>query len=36
MPARPFLPFANGQLQDGLERDILSDLASFILNKPPK
>lgn len=32
MPARPFLPFANGKLQDGLERDILDDLAGYILH----
>lgn len=35
MPARPFLPFADGHLQDGLETDILAELARFMLGKSP-
>lgn len=33
MPARPFLPFSGSRLQDGLESDILNELANFILDR---
>ena len=35
IPARPFLPFIDGHLQDGLEPDILSELSRFLLNRAP-
>lgn len=31
MPARPFLPFANGQLQDGMESRIMDEIAKFLI-----
>jgi phage virion morphogenesis protein len=34
IPPRPFLPFAAGKLQDGVEADILHELAGFLLDKP--
>jgi len=31
MPARPFLPFANGKLQDGMESRIMAEIAKFLI-----
>jgi phage gpG-like protein len=33
MPARPFLPFANGQLQDGMETRIMEEIARFLVSE---
>jgi phage virion morphogenesis protein len=33
MPARPFLPFANGKLQAGMESLIMEEIARFLVGK---
>lgn len=33
MPARPFLPFANGKLQDGVESLVMEEIAKFLTGK---